>query len=636
MLRGIHNVSKNWIGRIVTGVVLGLIAVSFAVWGIGDIFKGFGRSTLAKIGSTEIGIEQFRQTYNDRLQQLSRRLGRPLPPDQARALGLDRQLLAQLLAEAALDENVRDMGLGLSDADIVKRIMNDPNFRGPTGQFDRSRFDATIRNAGYNETRYVAEQRKVSLRRQIAEAITGNVAAPSPATEAVHRYDDEERTIEYVTLERAQAGDIADPAPDVLAKYYQDNKVLFRAPEYRKLALLTLTAAEIARWTEVSDADARKAYNDNRVRYATPERREVQQIVLPNADEAKAAAAKLAGGMTFAQLAAERGMKEADVNLGNVTKAQILDQAVADAAFALKADSVSEPVTGRFGTVILRVGKIEPEKVRSYEEVADEIKRERAAEIARTRISEQRDKIEDERGAGLPLAEVAKKVSMTVKTIEAIDRSGRNPDGAPVTDLPQGADIVSAAFASDVGAENEPVQIPGGGFVWYEVISTAPSRDRPLEEIKDKVLERWRNDQISARLKQVSAGITDKLKTASMAEATASLSLKPQTAAGLKRRKPAEGIPLRALTDIFRQEKNVPGEVEGDQPTERIVYRVTDVAVPKLDPASAEAKRIIDALKTTYADELVAQYVTKLEVELGTTVNESALAQVLGGGSQQN
>jgi peptidyl-prolyl cis-trans isomerase D len=529
------------------------------------------------------------------------------------------------------------MGLGLSDAEIIRRITNDPNFRGATGQFDQARFAATIRNAGFTETRYVAEQRRVSLRRQIAEAITGNITAPAPATDAVHRFDDEERAIEYVTLGAAQAGTIADPAPDVLAKYYEDNKILFRAPEYRKLVLLTLTPAEIAKWTEVSDADARKIYDDNRARYTTPERREVQQIVFPNADEAKAAAAKLAGGTTFTQLATERGMKETDVNLGLVTKAQILDKAVADAAFALKADSVSEPVTGRFGTVIVRVGKIEAEKVRTFEDASAEIKRDRAAEIARSRITEQRDKIEDERGAGAPLADIAQKVSMPTKTIEAIDRSGRNPEGLPVADLPQGADVVSAAFASDVGAENDALQIPGGGFVWFEVASVTPSRDRPLDEIKDKVLERWRNDQIAAKLKQVSAEVMDKLKSGSMADATASLNVKPQTATDLKRRKTAEGIPSRALTDVFRTDKGAAASAEGDQPTERIVFRVTDIAVPKLDPASAEAKRIVDSLKATYSDELVAQYVTKLETELGTTVNESALAQVLGGGGgQQN
>ena len=116
MLRGIQKATANWLGRVVMGVILGLIAISFAIWGVGDIFRGFGQSTVAKVGSTEIRVEQFRQTYLDRLQQLSRRVGRPITPDQARAFGLDRQLLAQTIAETVLDERARTLGLALSDA----------------------------------------------------------------------------------------------------------------------------------------------------------------------------------------------------------------------------------------------------------------------------------------------------------------------------------------------------------------------------------------------------------------------------------------------------------------------------------------------------------------------------------------
>src|SRR5262247_2098768 len=130
MLRGIRTASANWLGKAVMAVVMGLLIVSFAIWGIGDIFRGFGRSSLAKIG-----IEQFRQIYNDRLQQLGRQIGRPISPDQARALGFDQQLLGQLVAETALDERTRELGLGLSDAEIARRITEDPMFRGLTGQF---------------------------------------------------------------------------------------------------------------------------------------------------------------------------------------------------------------------------------------------------------------------------------------------------------------------------------------------------------------------------------------------------------------------------------------------------------------------------------------------------------------------
>src|SRR5580700_2451224 len=126
MLRGIRKASANWLGRTVMGAVMGLLVLSFAIWGINDIFRGFGRSTVAKIGSTEIGIEDFRRIYNERLQQVSRQIGRPLTPEQANAIGLDRQVLSEMVAESGLDQRVRQMRLGIPDSEIVERIKADP------------------------------------------------------------------------------------------------------------------------------------------------------------------------------------------------------------------------------------------------------------------------------------------------------------------------------------------------------------------------------------------------------------------------------------------------------------------------------------------------------------------------------
>src|SRR5687768_12234066 len=184
MLRGIHKASANWLGRIVMGVLLGLIAISFGIWGIGDIFRGFGQSTVAKIGSTEIRVDQFRQLYQDRMQQISRRVGRPVTSEQARLLGLDRQLLAQMVTETLLDERARTLGLGLTDAELARRVMDDPNFRGLSGQFDRSRFEFVIRQIGYTEARYLAEQRRGLLRQQLVGTVNGELPVPNTAADA--------------------------------------------------------------------------------------------------------------------------------------------------------------------------------------------------------------------------------------------------------------------------------------------------------------------------------------------------------------------------------------------------------------------------------------------------------------------
>ncbi|MGN6460517.1 MAG: SurA N-terminal domain-containing protein, partial [Pseudolabrys sp.] len=260
MLRGIHEASRNWLGKIVMAVVMGLLVISFAIWGIGDIFRGFGLSTVAKIGKTEIGVEQFRTYYNDRLQALSRRMGRPISPDQARALGLDRQLIGQLVAETALDERARDLRLTLSDAEIAQQIVNDKNFAGPSGQFDRNRFEALIRNAGFTEARFVAEQRRTLVRRELTDTIAGGVTPPNALIAAIQQFQNETRTIRYLSLGPAKAGDIPAPSADELAKYFEERKVLFRAPEYRSIVLVELTPASLAQWQTISDADARKIY----------------------------------------------------------------------------------------------------------------------------------------------------------------------------------------------------------------------------------------------------------------------------------------------------------------------------------------------------------------------------------------
>ncbi len=340
-------------------VVMGVLILSFAVWGIADIFKGFGQSTLAKIGSTEISTEQFRQLYTDRLQQLGRQFGRPLTMDQARAFGLDRQVLQQTIAEAALDEEARRMGLGQSDAETMRMIYADPNFKGVSGAFDPQRFQATIRQFGFTEQRYIADQRRVSLRRQIAGTVSAGLEPPKVLIEALSRFQNEQRSIEYVKLDAAQAGTIDPPSPETLAAYFDEHKTQFRAPEYRKLSFVIVTPEEIGKWASVSDEDAKKRFEENRGKLGTPEQRQVSQIVFPNADEAAAARSRIASGMSFEDLAKERGLSPSDVDLGMIAKSAIIDPAIADAAFSLPSGEVSQPVQGRFGVALVKIGKIE-------------------------------------------------------------------------------------------------------------------------------------------------------------------------------------------------------------------------------------------------------------------------------------
>ena len=637
MLRGLRNASSSWLGKAIMATVVGVLVLAFGIWGIGDIFRGFGRSTFAKIGGTEISIEQFRQSYNDRLQQVGRELRRPLTPTQAHDLGIEAQLVNQLVAETAIDEKARQMGLRLSDEEVGRLIMNDPGFRGPSGQFDRQRFEFVLHNAGYNEARFAAEQRRVSLRRELSLSIGGDLPAPKTTAQALDRFENERRAVDYVVLGPAQAGDIAAPSPEALAKYFEERKVLFRAPEYRKVVLLSLSPADVAAMVEVSDTDARRYYDDHRARYGTPEKRRIEQIVFPNAEEAKSAAESLAKGMSFDALAEARGKKPADIDLGLVAKSDLIDRAVADAAFGLAEGGVSAPIAGRFGTALIHVVTVEPENLRPFDDVVGDIRRDLALERAKPAIQSLYDKIEDERASGLSLEEVGKKLKLNVRTIAAVDRSGRDAAGTPIADLPAGVDVVASAFSTDVGVENDPLQLTGGGDIWYDVVGTTPSRDRTLDEVKDRVEARWRDDQVAERLAAKATEMVERLKAGTpFAELAATDGLKVESRTGLQRGRPSDPLSARAVDAAFRAAKGVPGAAEGRSPTERDVFVVTDVTVPTFEAASAQGQRYSEGLRRAMTEELFQQYVIRLQQDLGTTINQDALGRLRGGSTEQN
>ncbi len=622
--------SSNWLGKIIMATVMGVLIISFGVWGIADIFRGFGQSTLAKVGHIEISTEQFRQIYTERLQQIGRQFGRPLTMDQARAFGLDRQVLQQTIAEAALDEEARQLGLGQSNDETMRMIFNDPNFKGVNGAFDPARFQTVIRQFGYSEQRFIAEQRRVSLRRQIAGTIGAGIEPPKVLMDALARFQNEQRTVEYVKFDANQAGAIDPPSPETLAAYFDDHKTQFRAPEYRKISFVAITPEEIGKWSEVSDEDARKAFEQRRDKLGTPERRQVSQIVFPNAEEAMAARTRIAAGLSFEDLAKERGLNPSDIDLGLIAKSAIVDPAIAEAAFSLPSGEVSQPEQGKFGFALVKVGKIEPGVTPTYESAAAELKKEIAGERARTKVAELRDKMEDERGGGASVIEAAQKLGLAAVTVDAVDRSGRLPSGQPAPNIPRGLDVVSQAFNSDVGVDNDPIQF-NRGYVWYDVLAIIPSRERTLDEVKDQVEAKWRDEQITSRLRTKATEMVQKLEQGGkLADEAAQAGLNVETASGFKRDASVPGLPAGAIAAAFRTARDGVGQTPDVGANAWIVFRVTDISVPPVDIASDDMKKLKDTVQRAQTDEQLAEYITKLESEIGTNVNQAAFAQVTG------
>jgi peptidyl-prolyl cis-trans isomerase D len=623
MLTGLRQAFETGILRLVLIALMCILVLSFAIWGIGDIFRGGTSTTLAHVGGTQVSVQTFQNAYNREVQNFGRMVGRGLTPDQARDLRIPGRVLNQLLTEASLDERGRQLGLGIDDDTIRTRILSTPAFRGPTGQFDRNAFAELLRQNGYNEQTYIDYERRLAIRQQIAGAVSDKLATPRVLIDAMARFQNETRTAQFVVIGAPSVGDIPAPDAAALQKFFDDHRASFRAPEYRKLIVLTLSPEEQAAFQQVPAEQVEAELQRLR---DTSERRTVQQITFPNAEEAAAALAKVKEGLSFDDLAKERNVTAADLTLGHLARGQITDPAVRDAVFALAENTVSEPVRGAFGTVLLRVTKIDPFNA---DQAREQARGQIALTMARNATNDLHDKIERERSSGLPLADIAAKVGLTVTTVDAIDSQGRDATEAQLN-LVGASEFLPAAFRGEVGLENEPVQIrQTGAWIWFEIAGITRARDRTLDEVKDRVEARWREDEVKSRIAKAADEMTASLRQGkTLAELAPPLNLEVKTTPALQRTGSDPTWGSSAVQVLFATPKGQAANAPAADGIDRVVFVTTDITLP----ANAVLdQRTQTQLAQSIEDDVLGQYITRLQSDFGSTVNQTLFNRTVGG-----
>jgi peptidyl-prolyl cis-trans isomerase D len=635
MLDALRASSQTWFGRIIMAIVMGLLIIAFGFWGIADIFRGFGANRLARVGSAEITVEAYRNAYQNELLNLQQKERRAISADEAREMGLDRQVLGRLISDAVLDQEAHRLGLAMSDHDLAERIMLDDTFKGANGQFDRLLFEERLRDAGLTESHFTAEQRATYLRQEMITALDSGLNAPKAMLELINRYYNETRAIDYFVLPKSVAGTIPSPSDAELKAYYDARRDTYRTPEYRKISVLVVTPGSLAdqllKTHPISDADVLKRYNDVKAaRYTQPEHREIQQIVFPDEASANAASAKLAGGESFDALVAERKLTPKDIDLGTVTKTDLFDKAIADAAFGLPSGGISKPVKTQFGWAILRVAKIVPHIVEPLFAVKATIVEELALARASGEISKIHDRIEDERADGKSVAEAAQGVGLAARTIDAVDAQGHDKNGKPVADLGNAAEPTKAVFASDIGVDNEPIGTRDGGTIWFDVLGIEPARAQSFDEVKQKVAQAWTQDETAKRLAAKASDLVKKLNSGETLAAVAASqdNLGIKHVAGIKRTEPQD-LPQAVLTQVFDRPVDSAGSAAAEN-GDRILFKVVDAKVPPLDVKRPDFANIVDQMKTALDEDVIAQYVSQLEGVIGVDINQQALASILG------
>jgi peptidyl-prolyl cis-trans isomerase D len=616
-------------------ILLGMLVLSFAVWGIADIFRGYGSQTLISVGDTEITQQDYTRTQQEVLRAMSADAQRSLSLQEARALGLDNRVLERLIGGAAVDQHARDLGLSVSDEALLQEIMKDPSFQDSTGQFSPIAFQQAIRNVGLSEQGYLASQRERNLRRQILSTVGTGIGAPQVLLDALNRYNGEARTLRYVMIPESAAGTIPEPTEEQIKTYYENNRAKFTQPEYRKIGILAVTPEAVKDKVQISAEDIKATYEADKATLGNPERRAVQQIPFPDKEAAAAAAKKIAEGADFVEVGKERGLKLSDMDLGTLKREDFADPAVAEAAFKLEANKVSEPITGRLGTTVLvRVTKIEPGKTPTFDEAKAEVEQKLLKQRATGAIFDLHDQIEDERASGATLAEIAGKLKLKHEVIDQIDRQGKKPDGSTIA-LPAQKQVLEAAFASDSGVETDPIDAKDEGVIWYDVMGVVPQQVKPLDQVMDEVKKAWRAEEIRTRLAKATGDLVNALSAGSktLEDIAKEFNGEVMTSDPLKRNDIGVNVLPAAVAQAFTLPQGGYGSAPSGIDEGRIVFKVETVTAPP-EPDAAGLAQVKEQLGLFVSDDVIAEYFGALEKRYGVNVNQQALARLTGTGEQ--
>lgn len=627
MLQVLRKGAGGWVAKI----FLGLLVLSFGIWGIEDVFRigGVGNNA-AKIGSQEISVETFRRAYTNEIQRVSEQAKRAITPEMARIAGFGPRVLGNLINEAALDQQVEALGLAVSDDEVAREITNDEIFRGAAGAFDRGTFDEILRRNNLREKDYIALQRGFTARKQLTDALTVNFTAPAVLREALHAYGSDSRSISFVTLAPEQPSAVPAPTDAALQTFYDERNASFAAPEYRKVALLTLEVATIAATKQVSDAELQAYYDQNKPNYVTQERRSIEQLTFPSMEEAKAASDRIKAGGLFEQEMVKRKITPKDAFIGDLTKAEMFDKKIADAAFALAPNTVSEPVEGAYMTVLLRVTGVQQEQVKAFADVKEDLRKVVAETAAKADLQASHDKIDEARLGGSTLDEIAKAQNLKVSVIDQVDATGKGPDGQPVAGAPD-EKVLTGAFQADVNAENDPVSV-GDGYVWYEVQGVTAGRQRTFEEAKAAVEAAWREDETRKRLTARADALIGELNGGKTLEQVAGAQKLMVEQAETTRTGGAPAITPEQANAVFAAPAEGFGKTAANDQGARLVFHVTAENNRPFDPKAADTTGQAGKISEGLGQDVVSSFVSQLRNQLGTTVNQNAVAQVVGGG----
>ncbi len=640
MLDKMRNFAKGRIAQ----VFLALLSLSFVSWGIRDFsgsfmdwalsITGWGPKDLVHVGGNVILANEYTTALENARKNIAAQTGQNVTLDDVHKMGIDKQVLDNLIQAASVDVEQKKLGLAVSTASILQDIAGNKAFQDANGKFNADLFKRALAQHDLTEAGFVAGQQQAILRGAITEAASGQFTNPKVLDAALIQYRQQSRDAKYFIVTASEA-DVAKPSDADLKAQYDKNPRAYTAPEYRSVAVMKVEPADIATRIQITPEELSAYYDQHKADYFKAETRTIIQLPFPSVDAAQKAKDRIAAGEDIAKIAAELNLKEADYTLADKTKVDFLDKKIAEAAFALKEGEVSAPVQGSLATALLKAVKISAEKQPTLDEIKDKLSQRLQLEKAKDEIQSIYNAVEDARAQQSKFEAIAQKANIPITIAPAVDAAGLDKTGKDVN-LPSKPEVLKALFASDVGVENDALTV-GDGYVWYEVREVIPSALKPIDTVKDQltsdvIAERVRTsaiDKAKAIVEKAKAGTSfDSLATEAKAEV--------KIAQNLKRNEQTPDFDGQALTAVFSApDQGFAYALEGDGKSARVIQVLKDVMPAVMAAPTDDVKKLQADFKDRLVGDLQTSFVGALRQNANVTINEDLWRLNTGGNQQQ-
>ncbi|MFB1486750.1 MULTISPECIES: SurA N-terminal domain-containing protein [unclassified Thiocapsa] len=609
MLQAIRERAQGWLAW----VIVGLISIPFALWGIQSYLGVGGEPVVAKVNGAEITDRDLSRRAQQARIELRERLGAAYDPALFEEGRLRAEVLDDMIRQTLLLDVSNRIGMRVSDEEVRVQILSEPAFQ-RDGRFDRESYERLLRLQGLSPAQFEEQLRQQLIGNQLLRAVVGSELITSRELDDYRRLAGQTRELSYAVMPAADFQSDAPIGEDEIQAFYEANAARFQSLEMVKLDYLVLDVAELAKGAEIGDDELLRVYEQDQERFGQPERRSVRHLLVTvpqDADEASAQAVeaqvqsireRILAGEAFDEVARSEsqdpGSASEGGSLGTIEQG-IMDPVFDRVAFALPEGELSLPVRTRFGYHLIQVTEIFPPEVKPFDEVKEELR----AEVSRQRaeslfydLGERLANVAYETPDSLEPA--ADELGLTLLQSDWIGRAG----GEGVLGHPR---VTGAAFSDEVlvGRNNSDLIEPERDVLRAVVLRVADHRMaavRPLEEVRDEILEELRSERARDAALQAAGTAVEQLRQGgNWAEAMPSVEV--QTPGSVGRDLQSVPAPVRQLAFTL------PAPVDGAPSVGTTVLENGDVAVIQVTGVKDGETKLSEDPSPTSESEMLAQ-----------------------------